>query len=272
MNVAEAIGEVLGRTNLSLVIFTMALLLARVLPVIILSPFLGGDAVPTEVKMGLGVLLAGVLFPAVADRMGEVPISALPYIALLLKELFIGVTLAFIASMVTDAARIAGTVVDTMSGASMAQVMVPQLQQQVSLFSSLKVQLTVVVFLTLNGHHLIVEALADSLAVVPLTEFPRFSQGSWPFFELILRTFGHMLAVGMALAAPAALAAFLTDLALGLINRVAPQVQVFFISMSIKPMVTVLISFFALHLVMGRIVDESEGMLAIFRRAIQLLG
>jgi flagellar biosynthetic protein FliR len=272
MSVADALNELVGKTNLSLLIFTMALLLARVLPLIILSPFLGGEVVPTEVRIGLGVLISLVLFPAVSERITSVPISALPYIALMLKELFIGVALAFIVSMVTDAARVAGTVVDTMSGASMAQVMVPQIQQQVSLFSSLKIQLTVVTFLTLNGHHLVIHALADSLHLVPLDEFPRFSYGSWPFFELLLRVFGDMFKIGLALAAPAALSTFLTDLSLGMINRVAPQVQVFFISMAVKPVVAVMMGFVALHLVLGRIVEESAGMLKLLRDAIQLLG
>src|SRR3954468_1551088 len=104
--------------NLSLVILTMALLLARLLPVIILSPFLGGEVLPTEVKIGLGVTLGGVLFPAVSEQMLRIPVSALPYMALLLKELFVGLAIAFVVDMVFEAAQVAGHVVDSVSGSS----------------------------------------------------------------------------------------------------------------------------------------------------------
>jgi flagellar biosynthetic protein FliR len=271
MNVTEALSELAAQTNLSLVIFTVGLLMCRVMPVLVFSPFLGGEVVPTEVKMGIGVTLSIVLFPAVADRMGALPTTALPFIGLLIKEIFIGVSLAFIVSLIFEAAHVAGTLADTMAGSNNAQLYVPQLGQQVSLFSSLKVQLSVVLFLTLNGHHIVIEALADSLVAIPLDRFPQFSGGTWPFFELMIRVFANMLAISLALAAPMMLATFLTDLALGAINRVAPQIQVFFISMAIKPLVSVLVASMALYLLMKRFQTEFITMLAALKQALRLL-
>lgn len=271
MNVSEALAQLGQQTNLSLVIFTVGLIMCRVMPVLVFSPFLGGEVVPTEVKMGVGVTLSIVLFPAVADRMGALPTSALPYIALLLKEIFIGVTLSFIISSVFEAARVAGTLADTMAGSNNAQLYVPQLGQQVSLLTSLKVQLAVVLFLTLNGHHVVIEALADSFAYVPLNEFPKFSTGVWPFFETVIRVFGEMLAISLALAAPVMLATFLTDLALGAINRVAPQIQVFFISMAVKPLVGAVLAGIALPLLVERFQIEFVRMLEVLRHSLRLL-
>ncbi|MBI3186074.1 MAG: flagellar biosynthetic protein FliR [Myxococcales bacterium] len=275
MNLQEVIrqlGEELGiRTSVTVLILTMALLMARILPVIILSPFLGGEVVPTEVKLGVGLTLGLVLFPGLSDRMQYVPVTALPYIALLMKELFIGLSLSFIVGMVFQAALVAGTVIDTMSGTNMAQVMVPQIQQQVSLFSSLKIQLSVTLFLTLNGHHLVIGAFADSLSAIPLDQFPPMHAGAWPFFDLVLRVFHDLLRVALTLSAPAFVAVFLTDLALGMINRVAPQVQVFFVSMQIKPMATVLMVMVAMHLVLSRLVGEYRNMLLLVKDAIRLL-
>ncbi len=271
MNVSEVIARLTEQANLSLVIFTMGLLLCRIMPVLVLSPFLGGEVVPTEIKMGVGVTLSAVLFPAVSARMGAIPTSALPYIGLLLKEIFIGVALAMIINMVFVAARVAGNIADTMSGSNNAQLFVPQLGQQVSLFSNLKVQLSVVLFLTLNGHHLVIEALAESFAIVPLDSFPRFSLGEWAFFELIIRSFADLLKISLALAAPAMMAAFLTDMALGAVNRVAPQVQVFFISMAIKPLVSVLIIFLVISALMMRMQNEFRDMLVTGNSALRLL-
>jgi flagellar biosynthetic protein FliR len=271
MNTAEVFGKLVEQANLSLVIFTMGLLLCRILPVLVFSPFLGGEVIPTEVKMGVGVTLSIVLFPVVSQRMGAIPISPIPYIALMCKEIFIGVSIAFIINVVFDAARVAGNLSDTMMGSNNAQLYVPQLGQQVTLYSNLKVQLSVVLFLTLNGHHIVIEALADSLIAVPLDGFPQFSHGAWGFFELSIRAFADLLKISLVLSAPVVLATFLTDLGMGAINRVAQNFQVFFIAMAIKPLVAAIITAISIHLIIERFQDEFVTMLVMLKNAIKLL-
>src|SRR5258708_1080889 len=122
----------------------------------------------------------------------------------------------------------------------------------------------------MNGHHLVIGAIADSVVAIPLESFPKFSLGLWPFFDLVARVFSDMMRISMALAAPVLLAAFLTDLALGMINRVAPQVQVFFVSMQIKPAVGVLIVFVSIHLIMTRVVSEYGVMFHWVQKALVL--
>jgi flagellar biosynthetic protein FliR len=271
MNTAEVFGKLVEQANLSLVIFTMGLLLCRIVPVLVFSPFLGGEVIPTEVKMGVGVTLSIVLFPVVSQRMGAIPISPIPYIALMCKEIFIGVSIAFIINVIFDAARVAGNLSDTMMGSNNAQLYVPQLGQQVTLYSNLKVQLSVVLFLTLNGHHIVIEALADSLIAVPLDGFPQFSHGAWGFFELMTRAFADLLKISLVLSAPVVLATFLTDLGMGAINRVAQNFQVFFIAMAIKPLVAAILTAISIHLIIERFQQEFVAMLVMLKHAIQLL-
>ncbi len=259
------------RSHVTLVILTGALLMSRVLPMIIFSPFLGGDVLDPEVKIAVGVVLSFVLYPAVAGTVPNIPTTALPYVCLLLKELFIGVSLAFIVDMVFEAAEVAGHVIDMMSGASHAQVMVPQIGHQVTLFSNLQIQLSVVLFLTLNGHHLVIQALADSLTAIPLDKYPAFSHGMWPFFDLVMQVFNQLLKVAISLAGPAFVASFLADLALGMVNRVAPQVQVFFVSMQVKPMVVTVMALATMHMVLERMQNEFKHMFVSLAQAIKLL-
>jgi len=258
-------------TSISMVIFTAALVAARVVPVIVFSPFLGGEVVPPEVKIGVGVLLSIVLFPAVAERVSYVPHTPLPYILTFAKEVFIGISLGFVVNMVFDAARVAGNMIDTMGGAQMAQVMVPMFQQQTTIYASLKLMLAVTLFLTINGHHWVIQTLGDSLVLLPVDQFPSFSHGIWGFFDTVMRTFGDMLSVGMSLAAPAIITSFITDLGLGMINRVAPQVQVFFISMSIKPLAVALVMMVSVYAILGRMQLEFELMLKHLQDAVRLL-
>jgi flagellar biosynthesis protein FliR len=254
------------------VLLGFALLMARVLPVLLLTPFLGGETVPSEVKIGLGVMLGLVLSPLVFGQVRNVPVTAILFVALMLKELFVGLAISMVVAMVFDAANMAGGLIDIMSGTNQAQLMVPQIGSQVSLFANLKVQLVTVLFLTLDGHHVVIQTIADSLSVLPLDQYPRFGNGSWAFFETMLRISGDIFRVALALSSPVLLAAFLTDLALGMINRVAPQVQVFFIAMQIKPAVTVLIMVSSMHLILSRVVGEYSVMFRWLRSLIALLG
>ena len=266
------LGQELGvKVDLTVILFTIALLMGRILPVIIFSPFIGGEVVPSEVKIGLGVMLGMVLFPELTARLSFIPTAPVPFLMLLLKEVFIGLSLSFVVSMVFEAAQLGGAVIDTLAGTNMVQVHVPQFQTQVSIFSSLNLQVAVVLFLTLNGHHLVIAAFAESLRQLPLDQFPHFGHGMWPFFELIIRVFADMVRVGLQLAAPVFISSFLADLALGMINRVAPQLQVFFIAMQIKPLAAVLMTFVALHLILERIEAESGRMLRLLTEAIRLL-
>jgi flagellar biosynthesis protein FliR len=250
---------------------TGALVAARIIPVIAFSPFLGGESVPTEVKIGVGLTLTIVLFPAVSERISEVPQGALGFILTLSKEVFIGISLAFIVGMVFDAARVAGALVDTMVGAQQAQLQVPMIQQQAGLWSSFKLMLSIALFLTLNGHHVVIQTLGDSLLLLPVDQFPRFTFGMWGFFEQMMRVFGDLMRIGVALAAPGILAAFTTDLAMGMINRVAPQVQVFFVAMSIKPVAGALIMFVAVYEILTRVGNEFGHMLKLLTDAVRLL-
>lgn len=271
MNIQEAVAQALQQANISHAIFAGGLLMCRIMPVIVLSPFLGGEVVPVEVKLGTGLMLTLVLFPAVSDRIGAIPTSALPYIALMLKEIFLGVTLATIISSVFEAARFAGQFADNMAGMNNGQLYVPQVAQQVTVFGSLKLQISIVLFLTLNGHHLVIQGLADSLAIVPLDGFPRFSGGSWAYFDLILRVSGELFVVALSLCAPLMLASFATDIGLGMINRMASNVQVFFMAMSIKPLASAALLFFSIAMLMNRLSDEYVRMLEYLRYALRLL-
>lgn len=260
----EQILQDLGvRANFSQVLLIWALLMGRVLPLILLAPFIGGDVVPSQVKLGVGIAFTLLLYPFVADT--PIPPGSLSFVLLMLKEVFIGTTIALVASMAFDATRAAGTFVDTVSGANMATVFVPQIQQQATLYASFKFQLSIVIFLGLNGHHVVLQALFLSFKTIPLNGWPRFGQGFWPLFELFIRMTADLLVVAIALAAPATIATFVTDVALGLINRVVPQIQVFFISMSVKPMIVALITLTALVVLYERLL----GMFQLMLRHVQ---
>jgi len=271
-NMLEQLFAEMGlKTSVSLTILGVALIACRVLPLCIMSPFLGGDQIDPQVKIGIGVLLSIVLFPAIEPRLGELPIRALPFVILILKEVFIGVSLAFIVSFVFEAARIAGNLVDVMSGAQMAQVMAPLIQQQATLYSTFKMMIATVLFLTLDGHHVVIQTLGDSVLALPIDKMPGFSQGMFAYFSVILRDFGDMLRIGLILSGPGLIATFTTDLGMGMINRVATQLQVFFVAMAIKPLMAATMTFLVIYMILDRMKIEFGNMLTMLKDAVKLL-
>jgi flagellar biosynthetic protein FliR len=272
MNQLELLFHELGfRTSVSLTIFGVALIACRVLPLTIMSPFLGGEQLEPQVRLGVGLLLSFVLFPAVQPRLSELPVTALPFVLLICKEIFIGTCLAYIVTFVFEAAQVAGHLVDVMSGAQMAQVMAPLIQVQATIYATFKMMLATVLFLTLDGHHVVIQTLGDSIIALPVDKLPGFSQGMFAFFELLLRDFGDMIRIGVILSGPGIIAAFITDLGMGMINRVAPQVQVFFVAMAIKPLVAAALTFLVIFIILDRVRLEFGHMLGTLKEAVKLL-
>lgn len=265
----EQLFQELGiRASFSNALLVFALVMGRIMPLVVFTPFIGGAVVPSQVKLGVGLTLSALVYPFVAKT--AIPPSALAFVLLLLKEVFVGYVVAYAASFAFEAARSAGTFVDTVSGANQATVFVPQLQQQASLFADLKFQLSILLFVALDGHHVVIRALVESFGPVPLNAWPGFSRGLWPLFERVLRVSGDLLIVAVALAAPASIAAFIADIALGLVNRVAPQIQVFFISMAVKPLLVTVITLAALAVLFDRMSGLFRAMLESVRQALFL--
>ena len=134
--------------NREMLIF--ALILARTMPIIVLTPFLGGKVAPPEIKMGMGVTLTIILWPfARAALPGPVPTEALPFLMLLLKELFVGLTIGFVNAHIYYALDMSGRLIDTVRGTAMSEVMDPHTKQRVTPTGNIYAQLFVVVF---HGH------------------------------------------------------------------------------------------------------------------------
>lgn len=248
---------------------------ARLLSFLIIVPFFGGASVPSRVKVTTALAFVIIVYPSLTASMSTgVPLSfgAIGFAALLIKEAFVGFTLGFIATLVFEAVQVAGRLIDTQRGSSMNELFAPQLQTRVSELGLFKLQFAIVVFLAIGAHRLFIEALLRSFEVIPATGFPRLGSGWTPLAASITTLTGQVLLIGVQLAAPALVALLLTDLMFGIINRVAPQINVFFLSMPIKMFVGVFVVLLALHLYKDRYIYFFGENLEAFHEAIRLIG
>ena len=123
-------------------------------------------------------------------------------------------------------------------------------------------------FLVLGGHMVVIEAFADSLATLPPTELlPARLQGETAVTQILV-LFAQMLIVAVKLSAPVLAVILLVDVVLGLLNRVAPQVQVYFLGLTAKSFVGLLILFLSLLVVMDLFGEHMRTVLRVIQEWI----
>jgi flagellar biosynthetic protein FliR len=226
-------------------VLLFALVMARVAPIVQLAPFLGGRATPRSVKTSIAFALAILVAPMVWTPeflLGDIGSGELGL--LIAKELLVGLTLGFVAALIFEAVRMAGQIIDAARGQTMANVMVPQLPERASVSADLLYQFSIALFFVLGGHHVFVRALVRSYRMIPPTAFP-IGEGDAIIFS-IARLTADSIAIGLLLAFPVVAAILLADLVLALINKSAPQVNVFFLGMPAKALLGVAVVLFGL--------------------------
>ncbi len=265
------ISELIGlRGPLSDTLLMGVLVLMRIVPIIFQTPFLGGKLVPPETRIGLSVGLAVLVFPFAKSGMdGPLDVNWLAFLILLLKELFLGFVIGFVATELFLAMEIAGRGLDVLRGSNMAEVQVPELQLRVSPIGQFNFQLLLVVFCGLNGHGHFIESVINSYEMVSIDKWPGFSAAGFEtFVDGILQYTGDLFAVAFGLVFPGMFAAFLVDVVFGMFNRIAPQLNAYFMAMGVKALSGLVMFMFAMSLMVAQMGHRLEESLLFIRRIV----
>jgi flagellar biosynthetic protein FliR len=259
--------------ELNQVVLIGMLIFFRVIPVIFVTPFLGGKLVPPTTKTGLAMGFSILLYPfATAGMVAPMYPNPIVFIVLMLKELFIGFTLGYVAAEIFYAMEIGGRMLDVMRGSNMAEVQVPELNLRASPVGDFLLQLLLIVFLGLGGHRFFIEAFCESFALVPVDGWPRMSGHFDEVVLQIMRFTGDLFAIAFALVFPGIFATFMTDVVFGMLNRVAPQLNAYFMAMGVKALGGLALLFFSLALVTQRMGWISEHSTIFVRDLVKLFG
>ncbi len=201
------------------VVAGLVLLLVRPGMVVIGTPFLGALNAPPMVRAGLIVLLAVVIAPFVA-----VPRSLDPatIVVLVLHEAAVGLALAFAIRVLIVAAEFAGHVSGYQMGLSLGSLIDPQSGVRNNILALLYGNLAVVICFVTNAHHAILRALVDSYAALPIAA----GGVDAGLGVAVARLLGAVFVLGTRIAAPIVVVLLLVELALGLVARVAPSLNV----------------------------------------------
>lgn len=215
-------------------LITWGLIFTRVFTMLILTPFLGGRGIPGRIRLLTAAILASFVFYFVnEDLVNKVPDERGLIIALFFKEVFFGLAIGVTTIMCFYAIEAAGRIVDSQRGSANAQIFLPALGQ-VSIFGLFQFWVGLAFFLYTSGHVVFLRAFLESFSIVPVFSLPTIEPGLSPFLKLLIRMSADVLILGVQIAAPVLIAIFLTDLVLGIANKMAPQIPVFEIGFMLK--------------------------------------
>ncbi|MEN6460465.1 MAG: flagellar biosynthetic protein FliR [Syntrophomonas sp.] len=152
------------------------------------------------------------------------------FIGALAGEVFIGYTIGFVAYVVFGAIQLAGQIMDMQMGFGIVNVVDPQSGTQIPLMGNLNYLISLLVYLSLNGHHYLLEAVAQSYQVIPVLG----ASINHHFMDLIVEITVSMFVIAVKISAPIVIAIMVTDIAMGFIARTVPQMNVFIVGMPLK--------------------------------------
>lgn len=213
------------------------LALTRILSALITVPVLGGQTIPTQVRIAFGIVFTLILIPWQPLPPSVEAISFLGFAVAILKELIIGTLIGFAASLTFGTMQIIGEIMGLGSGFGSSRIFNPATSLSSSAFDQLFTIIALMIFMVIDGHHLVLLALGKTFEIVPIN-------GDLPVgsIEILARMTSQLIITGVQIALPVMAALTITDIALGLVNRVAPRIQIYFLGLPLK----VGISLFAL--------------------------
>lgn len=222
-------------------VFAAGLIFARVGALAMLIPGVGEQAVPARIRLAFAFLMALTLWPLVAPSV-VVPDTVSGVAGLVIREILIGLMIGAILRIFLAALATAGEVVSVQTTLGFAQTADPSAGMQTPTLATFLSLLGVVLVMTTDLHHMFLGAIAHSYAVFPFERpVPIGDAGT-----LAVRTVADAFALGIQLSAPVIVFSLVFNVAAGLVGRVMPQFQIYFVS---SPLAVILgLSVFALSL------------------------
>lgn len=235
------------------------LFLARFLPIMALSPFLGARVMPHPVKMSLAISMFVIFLPQLLT-VTKTQLLFSPYtLLLIIKEVFVGLILGFIISIPFTIAQNVGIIIDHQRGGASLMVNDPTIQNQSSPLGTLFNMVLIFLFYFIDGPFIFLNAIITSYDIIPPDQFlsSHFFDRTTEFWESMIKLFNRVMVLSMQLASPALLAILMTDVFLGIANRLAPQVQITFLGMPLKSLLALAVVCFGWKLFSEEMVRQA---------------
>jgi len=269
MNYAELFSN-LPNISIMQVLSLFFLIIMRIAPSLVLAPFFGAKLAPGIARMGLAICVATIFLPFIAIKT-TAPIGfSNIFILYSLKEILVGLILGFFITIPFYMVQTAGTTIDYLRGASIMQAQDPSMQTQTSPIGILFNYIMIVIFFHIDGPFLFFDALMKSYELIPPDKLinPNFLSIKSNFWTTILDLVNQIVTIAIQLAAPALVAILMAEMFLGIANRLAPQVQIAFLGMSIKSLLGLGLLFAAWYFILKQFTKLGYSWLEMLNKLI----
>lgn len=228
-------------------IIAFALVFLRVIAMLISWPVFGTPTVPIHVKVLLAVIFSVLLFPTLHFDNADLIQIGDEIIFLAIRELAVGLTLGFLMRMFFFAITIAGEIISVSIGLASAQLYNPVMGSQSNVVEQFEMMLATLFFLSVNGHHVFIDGLAQSFEMVPVAAVGLKTQAYGGIAEIVKDVF----VMGIKISAPVMVAVFLANIAMGVIGRAVPQINVLVTSMQVTTLLGLAVMIVTIPLFVG---------------------
>lgn len=208
----------------------------RISAILFAAPVFGGKNVPIIAKAGIAFALSLALYPVVSHKINPIT-NGIIFLGIgIVGEVILGFIVGFAIRLVFAGIQLAGQLVGFQMGMSIANVLDPMSNNQVSIMSQLNYIFAFLIYLTLDAHHWLLRALVESFTLVPPFEFVL----SNALAEKMIFLANDMFVISIKIGAPIIAILLLTSAAFGLVARAVPQMHIFIVSMPLQIMIGLL--------------------------------
>ena len=233
------------------------LVLLRVSALLIVAPIFGHRLYLARAKIGLAFMISLVVLPLVADAGLQVPTGLFPYAFMMVREAIMGMVLGFAVLLLFIGVQFAGQMAGLQMGYGIVNVIDPQSSNQVSIIGQFLNILAILIVLSIDGHHVILRGLISSFDAVPLGGV----ELKVPIIEKIVELSSQVFVIAVKISSPVLISLFLISVALGILARTVPQMNVFIVGFPVQMAVglTVLVAILPMfQILLGKAVRMME--------------
>lgn len=211
-------------------ILAFSLVFLRIIAFVVAWPIFGSSTVPVYVKVLLALILSVLLFPVIKFQNPDLIKIEDQIIFFSIRELMVGLFLGFLIRMIFFSVSVCGEILGFSTGLSSAQIFNPAFGTNSNVMEQFQLMLATLLFLTINGHHFFIIGLAKSFELVPVSAFG-FKTAAFSGAIFLVQ---DIVVMGLKMAAPVMLAVFLANLAMGVLGRAVPQINVMVTSLPVQ--------------------------------------
>ncbi len=230
---------------------------ARIGAMVMLLPGFGETNIPARIKLGIALMLTLIILPLHRAAYHVEMTSLTPLLVLLVHEIIIGVVLGATARVTLSALAVAGSVIAQQLGLGFVTSVDPTQGQQGALIGNFLTILGLTLLFTTDTHHLVIAALNDSYKIFAPGEL--MSTGD--IAQLATQAFTTAFKIGIQLSSPFIVFGLIFNLGLGLLARMMPQMQVYFVGVPLSILAGFLILVGVIATMMGTFLDYFSGVL-----------